>query len=338
MRRSEVPSLLPKFSHIYIEKDALELQRTKDVLAHFSKAEIVIIDSYKEILNRSKQVWSHQKLSSKLILAIKRDNFLYQGSAITPNFNFEHFYYNSLVLNCIYDCQYCYLQGMFPSAHMVAFMNLNNFFEATSHALKERSPLYLCISYDTDLLALEGLFSYCREWIEFARINPSIHIELRTKSVNTKPLEELKACKNVVIAWTLSPQFVNERYENKTPPLQSRIEAIKRCVNLGWKVRVCFDPVILIENWQEHYKATVELLAKQVLQDQISEFSIGSFRMNNQYFSRLHGKHESDLYYQNYDKSGGIVQYDKSEREKISIFMEATLKANFPDRPINFAL
>ena len=37
---------------------------------------------------------------------------------------FKENYYFSHMLNCIYDCKYCFLQGMFNSANFVIFTNL----------------------------------------------------------------------------------------------------------------------------------------------------------------------------------------------------------------------
>ena len=34
------------------------------------------------------------------------------------------------MFNCIYDCDYCYLQGMYPSANIVVFVNHEDFFDA----------------------------------------------------------------------------------------------------------------------------------------------------------------------------------------------------------------
>mgnify|MGYP006970641936 FL=1 len=30
------------------------------------------------------------------------------------------------MMNCIYDCSYCYLKGMYPSGHMVLFVNIED--------------------------------------------------------------------------------------------------------------------------------------------------------------------------------------------------------------------
>ena len=39
-------------------------------------------------------------------------------------------YYFSHMLNCIYDCEYCFLQGKHMSAHYLLFVNYEDFFIA----------------------------------------------------------------------------------------------------------------------------------------------------------------------------------------------------------------
>ena len=31
-------------------------------------------------------------------------------------------------MNCVFDCEYCYLKGMYPSANLVVFVNLEDIF------------------------------------------------------------------------------------------------------------------------------------------------------------------------------------------------------------------
>ena len=71
--------------------------------------------------------------------------------------------------DCIYDCEYCYLKGMYPSANIVIFVNIEDIFEELHRMLSEH-PVYLCVSYDTDLLAFEAMTGYVREWEHFVLI------------------------------------------------------------------------------------------------------------------------------------------------------------------------
>ena len=45
---------------------------------------------------------------------------------------------------------------MYPSGNLVIFINIEDIF-AELETLLAKHPVYLCVSYDTDLLALENI-------------------------------------------------------------------------------------------------------------------------------------------------------------------------------------
>lgn len=135
----------PLFSHIYIEKKAYEYEITNKILSQFNNSEIIEIDHYKDVFCRKNQNYTIQKKSTSLIIALKNNNLIYKGAKVCHNFGNHNFYYTSCVMNCIYECEYCYLQGMYPSGNIVVFVNLDDYFLELSKLIKENS-IYLSIS------------------------------------------------------------------------------------------------------------------------------------------------------------------------------------------------
>lgn len=280
-------SLLPLFSHIYIEERAAEYPLTKRIAARFPKATQVPINNYKEIFNRPRQRWDHQKHSLKLILAVRDDAFLYPGSSFVPNFQHSRFFYTTPVLNCLYGCEYCYLQGMFPSANLVAFVNDDDFIQAAAREISGNTPAYLCISYDTDLLALENIFGYCARYIDYAKQNPHVTLEIRTKSAAIDALSEITPVPNVILAWTISPEYVISQYEHRTPTLTARLAAITKAHQRGWRIRLCIDPMLRVDSWQHHYGELIRETFSQLSPDAINDVSIGVFRIPSGYLRAM---------------------------------------------------
>ena len=95
---------LPKFSHIYVEKDALNYPLTESVLSKYGSSKMIEINNYKEIFNRSNQNFQLQKFSMKLILAIKKAPYLYPVSSIVQEFDSPNVFYTTPVINCLYNC------------------------------------------------------------------------------------------------------------------------------------------------------------------------------------------------------------------------------------------
>ena len=49
----------PNFSHIYIERNAMDYPLAQIALSKFPKAKFVEIEHYKDIFNRSKRIFTH---------------------------------------------------------------------------------------------------------------------------------------------------------------------------------------------------------------------------------------------------------------------------------------
>ncbi len=271
-----------KFSHIYIEKGIENARLTHQIINRLPKANVIFIKHHKDVFCRSGQDFSLQKKSQKIILAEKKSNFLYKGSEFCPNYGEKEFYYTTPVLNCIYNCEYCFLQGMCASGNIVIFVNQEDFFKEIKTEIHDKK-IYLAISYETDLLAIEWLTGIVSKWLDFATENPDITIEIRTKSPFTEPFSYmLNPLKNIIISWTISPDFIINNYEKDTPPLHTRIKAISKLIAKGWNVRICIDPIIYVENWQTHYKDCIETVFNTINQGKIHDVTLGVFRMSKE--------------------------------------------------------
>ena len=280
------------FHHVYVER---KLRGQYDVTGIFDKlsgSRVVWINHYKDIFNRKGQSLAFQKKSPALILAKKDGKLVYNGSKECQSFGNEHFYYTSCIMNCLFDCEYCYLQGMYPSADVVLFMNLDDIFHEVDELLREHG-VYLCISYDTDLVALENITGYCRRWIEYAKNRVGLTIELRTKAELSdsfiRMLDE-KECENIIFAFTLSTDMIQLSYEHNTSSIQSRIASIMRASQKGLNVRVCFDPLLTYADLSELKKAygtLIDKLFESVTDQMLYDVSLGEFRVPCDYLKRM---------------------------------------------------
>lgn len=317
------PTLHPSFSHIYVEERALQHPRTQKILQKFKRATIIPIPHYKEFFNQKGQDFRFQKQSPKLILAIKEDTFLYEGSQYADGFGFENFFYTPTMLNCMYDCAYCYLQGMYDSANMVYFVNLEDFFDATLAHLDK--PTLVCTSYDTDLLSMEALLGENEAWVTFAQQHPNLHLELRSKSANFGAIEHLTPSSQVVLAWTISPQAIIDAYEAKTPSLDKRLRSIQAAIDKGWQVRLCIDPVIYTADFESLYAQLIETLFETVDAKRLFEVTTGTFRMSSDHLKRLKKMGHTALAYDQYTTKDKMVRYTPSVEQQVLHFMRSRL-------------
>ncbi|ABY93785.1 MULTISPECIES: SPL family radical SAM protein [Thermoanaerobacter] len=313
---------MKKFSHIYAEKEVLPNPITQNILKKFPKSKVVLIDRYSEVFNRPNQNYLIQKERQNLILAKKRYDFIYKGSKLCEDFGNINFYHTSIIFNCVYDCDYCYLQGMYPSGHLVIFVNIEDYFKEVDKLTQEHK-VYLSISYETDLLTLEYLTGFTKQWIEYAKGNKNLVIEIRTKSANFYSVEFIDIPSNVIFAWTLLPQPVIDKYEKLTPSLSKRIESIKRAISKGLKVRISIEPVMYIEGFEKIYKGFVEYVFSKIPKEGIQDVNIGAFRMVKEQAKKIEKlKEYSPIFCYDTVLKDGIFTYKEAEYFEEFVYRE----------------
>ena len=334
-------NFLPDFSHIYVESQSIDSDIAEQSFKRFPKAKIIEIKDYKKIFNKNGQDFQIQKLSTKLILAKKQPPFIYPSTDIIQDSGFSNFYYCTPILNCIYNCEYCFLQGMYSSANIVVFTNTEEVKDAVKKQILERKypdePLLLSLSYNTDILALENILPLTKQWIDFANNIDDLFMEIRTKSGLTSSFNKLKPSEKILFAWTLSPNNVIQKYEHKTPLLERRIKSIQKIVDSGWPVRLSFDPILIYPNWKEDYKQMFERIKETISGDKIFDITIGVFRMSEDFYNRIKKtKPNSDLFYNNYDNSNNVKTVTKDEKAMVRDFALRHLDGYCSRDKINF--
>jgi spore photoproduct lyase len=321
MSSSSPHSPIRLFSHLYVEKQVANHPTTLRILEKFDRSQIVWIDHYKEVFNRGGQDFAAQSTHKKLILARREGKFLHEGSQYSDGFGFERFFYASTLMGCLYDCDYCYLQGLYPSANTVLFVNLEDAFTQLLPYLDAKT--LVATSYDTDTLAVESLSSQTLQWLDFAADQKHLHLEIRTKSANFKPLRTSTPNPRVTLAWTLSPQTIIERYEHATPSLKQRLKAAQEAITSGWNVRVCIDPVIYTDDFAALYTDLIDTLFKTLDPDAIEHLTLGSFRMSQPHLRALKKLRRSDVAFYPYEVQNGIATYPETiERKILAILLE----------------
>jgi len=303
------------FNSIYIEEEAYEYPITQQLLEKYTGCPVIRIKHYKDVFNRTNQHFRIQKEHLSLILAVKDKQFLYKGPEVCQNFGYTNFYYTSFILNCIFDCEYCYLQGMYPSANIVAFVNIEDYKNAIADiAIKE--PVYLAASYDTDLIAFHNIIPYMDDCYNFFVRQRNLFVEIRTKSANQAFYKNYPAADNIIIAFSLAPQEIIDRYEKHTPSLESRIKAIQTATANGYKVRICFDPVFIGSIADDKYEVFYRKIFEQINPDKILDVGYGFFRMSRDFFKRIEKQRSNSLLYlEDYCVDDNIVSYSKELQE-----------------------
>ena len=277
---------------VYVEREALEHPRTQSILARYKHSHVQVVERYGEIFNGHNQNFRVQKQNPALVLALKRNKFVHSTPPQYETGGGEHYYFSHM-LNCLYDCRYCFLQGMFKSAHYLLFVNYEEFVAeiqrtAEQHAHNNK-PTWFFSGYDCDSLAFEPITKFADFFIDAFSHIPNAILELRTKSTQIRPLLKRSATNNVVVAASLSPASVAEALEHGAPSLAKRLQALASLQQHGWRIGIRFDPIIWHKNYQAHYQELVEQVFSSLDGELIDSVTLGGFRVPKDFFKTMYG-------------------------------------------------
>lgn len=272
---------------LYIEEAVRNHPRTLALCNRYPKARIIDIKHYGDVFNAPAQNFKHQKASPALILANK------PGKRVLPtppgyHIGGKYNYYFSHMLNCVYDCRYCFLQGMYQSAHYVVFINSEDFFSDIDRTVQEHNDhVWFFSGYDCDSLALDPITGFVDECLDYFASQPQAHLELRTKSTQIRPLLKRRALDNVVVAFSLSPEPIVTAEEHGTPSLSKRLDALKKLQDAGWKIGLRFDPLLYADNFDQLYADMFEQVFSTLDMSTVHSVSLGVFRLPKAFHKKL---------------------------------------------------
>lgn len=263
---------------IFVENQIYESDATQNLLKKHKNARVHQIECYTQIFNQKKQDFRAQKNNPKLILAQKKGKLIHQ---VPPLYHLHrpNNYYFSHLLNCPFDCQYCYLQAQFSSAHYVHFVNSDHFFEAIKETIKkhDRRSTTIFTGYDCDSLALDAVTNFYETYYPLFESESDTEFEIRTKSQNIKPILKQKPLKNVIIAFSLNPQIVIEKIEKRTASLSTRLKALKTLEDLGYTIAIRLDPIIDYVGAHNDYIKLLDMIFKEL--KKIHSVTLGPYRL-----------------------------------------------------------
>lgn len=281
------------WNEVYVEEKIKNHPRVNSILTRLNKSPL-FLHSYNDIWGRSRKPYLQKRDSLNLFLAKKEGQLLKlapdaYGSAGEPHYYFIHAY------NCIYECQYCYLQGYFNSPDIVLFINHEEILEEMKRTLQSHQgqKVWFHAGEFSDSLALTHLTGELELYHEFCRQNPDAIIELRTKSVNTREILKLEPLPNFIVSFSLSPKDMARRVDLKTPSADSRLKAMEQLKDKGFRIAAHFDPIIYEDRLKENYDGLLESMKN--VNESLQYLSLGVVRFTKDVYREAEKNYPDSL-------------------------------------------
>ncbi|MDI1229928.1 MAG: DNA photolyase [Methylobacter sp.] len=317
---------------IYIEQAILQHPRVLDIVARFPQARKITCGRYGEVFNPKAQNFRLQKQQPALILAEKYKNFALPappgyGIGATRNYYFSH------MLNCLYDCRYCFLQGMYQSANYLLFVNYEDF-QQDIRQLCAESPdenLHFFSGYDCDSLALEPVTRFAEQFLPFFATLPNAWLELRTKSTQVRSLLNREPLPRCIVAFSLSPDEIAAKVEDKAPSVQRRLDALVKLQQQGWQIGLRFDPLLYQKGYQQQYRQLFEQVFSRIDLNLLHSVSLGVFRLPENFFKKVHKLYpEEKLFAGPLVSQQGMVSYKQELEQEMMHYCSEQLLTYIP--------
>lgn len=319
-------------SCVYIESAIRDHPRARQILKRLRQLPVIEIETYGEVFNPRAQNFRLQKTNPALIIARK-----HRGQVLAAPEGYglggDRHYYFSHMLNCIYDCRYCFLQGMYPSAHQVLFVNYEDFGEEIQRVAHRHAgeTVWFYSGYDCDSLANEPLTRFTDYFIPLFAGLENAWLELRTKSTQVRALLKQAPVPRVVTAFSFSDSVSHRRLEHGVPSIAKRIDAMQSLLDAGWAVGLRLDPVVYHDRYQTEFVRLLDDIFTRVDPKRLHSVSLGAFRLTRDHFRRVTRLYpEEPLFAQNLQLNNGIISYPIDCERAMIDFCETQLLQRIP--------
>ena len=317
---------------IYIEENIVQHPRVIEIMTRFPQARKIICGRYGEVFNPKAQNFRLQKQKPALILAEKYKNFTMPvpsgyGIGASRNFYFSH------MLNCLYDCRYCFLQGMYQSANYVLFINYEDFQDEIKQRCAETptEAVHFFSGYDCDSLALEPVTGFAEQFLPIFETIPNAWLELRTKSTQVRSLLSREAFPRCIVAFSLNPDEIATKVEAKAPSLERRLDALLKLQAHGWQIGLRFDPMIYQPGYQQQYQHLFEQVFSIIKLESLHSVSLGAFRLPEKYFKKVHKLFPDEkLFVSPLENNQGMISYKEALEQEMTHFCTEQLLRYIP--------
>ncbi|MBC7289264.1 MAG: hypothetical protein H5T86_14740, partial [Armatimonadetes bacterium] len=171
---------------------------------------------------------------------------------------------------CHFRCAYCSLGWV-----VNILMNVEDFMDRLAQRLEidpfARSQKLWQYDNQTDTVCFEPEYGMTAALVEFFARTEGKWLELYVgKSDHVDFLLDLDHRGKTVCCWSLSARTQSTLIEWRTAPMEARIEAMAKCRQAGYPVRVRFSPIVPVRGWQDENREMIDLLFEAVQPDLVT--------------------------------------------------------------------
>jgi len=171
------------------------------------------------------------------------------------------------IVGCHFRCAYCHLSWV-----LNVMMNMEDFVERLDGWM-DQCPLQTLFQYDnwTDTVCFEPEHGGSKLLIDYFARKPGRALELYVgKSDHVDWMLGYDHRGHTVCCWSVSAATQSRLFEYRSAPMEARIEAMRKCQQAGYPVRVRFSPIVPVRNWEAENREMIRRLFSRVRPDVVT--------------------------------------------------------------------
>ena len=212
------------------------------------------------------------------------------------------------VQGCGMGCSYCSIQTFYDDRKVGVDGQLAE--KLAKIKLDPTRRYHIGSGQSSDSLLLGDRQGILSAQLAFARNNPNIVYEFKTKSKNVSALLRADVPKNLFVSWSMNTPAVIHAEEHGTASLDDRLATARKVADRGIKVGFHFHPIVRYDGYLEDYPKLIQRLMTEFSPEEVAFISMGTLTWIKPAIKslRLRGI-ESGLLQMEMDDAAGKMSY-----------------------------
>ncbi len=222
--------------------------------------------------------------------------------------------------NCGFDCSYCSIQAFYHEDKIYFDQRFAEKLQTLE--LDPKQIYHIGTGQSSDSLLWGNKHGILDTLTAFARANPNVILELKTKSKNIAYLLEHEIPPNIICTWSLNTPTIISNEEHRAATLDDRINAARQVADRGIVVGFHFHPMIHYDNWKADYGKIFQRLQELFKPEEVALVSFGTLTYTKSVVKQIRQRGlKSKILQLPLINSDGKLSY--SEEVKLEMFSHA---------------
>jgi spore photoproduct lyase len=222
--------------------------------------------------------------------------------------------------NCGFDCSYCSIQSFYHDDHIQFDQGFGDKLRALE--LDPGETYHIGTGQSSDSLLWGNKHGVLDALCDFARANPNVILELKTKSKNVAYLLEHEIPANILCTWSLNTPTLITHEEHRSASLEERLNAARQVADKGLLVGFHFHPMIHYNHWRDEYGEIFQRLTNGFSPREVALVSLGTLTYTKKVVKQIRERgHKSRVLQLPLVEADGKLSYP--EETKLAMFQHA---------------